>query len=365
MSTENKQADENSIVQYKRIEDAKVIVEKLSDAAWPLMQHSNFLHGEGKLTRSEFVRRLKEIESVHLSFQRLFLHYLVISNWRLDNIREQLERISSPHSFNEFIPIHIHEDEFEDFVRVTEAFGMDHRLYGIFDRMIRASLFYSENFSSNDVTTANSQMKFSIEILKEDYLSNKGKGIQDIEKKAICAFGSACTDALEGILSDREWGILHVNGCFSRRDSLNIHREVQNQKKKLLKLLTYYFTQHLCEHSEKKKLLKIFKVIGDNFVLYKNHIDEKNPKRNESDVVQGYENHLKFKSLVESSYTVSDARTILDYNPKFRSIAFPHIVVRLLRLSDWHVSERFLHTHQECLNSDEIKYLKDLAAEGT
>jgi len=359
MSTENNQEDENSIVQYKRIEDAKVIVEKLSDAVWPLMQHSNLLHGERKLSRSEFVLRLKEIESEHLSFQRLFLHHLMVSGWKLDNIRAEIEKISSHHSFNEFILIHIHQDEIEGFVPTTEIFGMGKDLCGLFDRMIKATLFYSANFSSNDVTTANSQMKFSIEILNEDYLSNKGKGIRENEKKAISAFANACTDAFESTLSDRGWGILHVNGCFSRRDSYDIHHEVQIQKKKLLKLLVGYFTQYLHAHPEKKNLLKVFKVIGDNFGLYKKHIDEKNPNRNKSDVVRGYGSHLNFKSLVESSYTIGDAGNIINYDPKIRTIAFPHIVARLLRLSDWHV--RQLLPCRESLDPKEIQYLKELA----
>lgn len=361
MTTENSTTPDNSIVQYDRIEDAKYIAEKISNSLWSHIEHWSNLSPEDEISREAFLRRLKDAEERYLTFQRFFLSYLVASCWALKTIREKLESLSSSYSFEEFINLQAHSDEFEFCLPATGLLNFDRDMNGLFDRLVKSTLLYIASFDRPSPYTNSNDFDFSAEPLNPKYLSSRVSGISKRESEVIKAFTEACLEGFGLVASEREWEILHIQGCFSRRDAYNINQEVKMFKTKLRKPLFALLKQTYLQHSARKELLDMFKFIG------KSHMRLMEAPKT-GDTSCDNKSYLEFKELVAASLSYQDVSRIYEFDPKVRTVEFPHIVARILRIANWYVnrqtSKDFSKNKDCAMNQQEIEYLKSLASEG-
>lgn len=360
MTTENSTTPDNSIVQYDRIEDAKYIAEKISNSLWSHIEHWSNLSPEDEISREAFLRRLEDAEERYLTFQRFFLSYLVASCWALKAIREKLESLSSSDSFEEFINLQAHSDEFEFCLPATGLLNFDRDMNGLFDRLVKSTLLYIASFDSPIPYIIRNTLEFAIEPLDPKYLSSKVGGSERV-LEVIKNFTEACLEGFGVISSEREWEILHIQGCFSRSDAYNINQEVKMFITKLRKPLFALLKQTYLQHSAKKELLRVFEVIGGNHIrLLKAQKTDNASCENKS--------CLEFKELVAASLSYKDVSRIYEFDPKIRTIEFPHIVARILRVANWYVNRQTskdFSKNKDCvMNQQEIEYLKSLASEG-
>lgn len=359
MITEKNELSESLIVQTQRIEDAKFIVELLSDKIYSRLRYRSIRPSWLDVSRTDFLSAYRESEETYLIFQRRFLHYLVISPWKLDQVKEQLSKIDRSHAFTTFISLQVHHEELE-YVRPDVGFlGLDCDMGGMFDRLVKSALLYEDRFTGS--STRNGTLDFPVLWFDEKYLSpEKPKGMKETDIKIVTTFAHACVDGMTDIFSARQWEIIHLGGCFSRRDSFEVEEEVESLKKNVLPVLIALLKQVFNEHTNQKELRSMFRLIGNNFLKHK-----KSQKRTSacSDIPhlepEDRRPHIEFKLLVDSSLTFHDVDKFVSFDPKIRTISFSHIVARLLRVSSWY-SQVNTSTSKEML-CDEIIYLKELA----
>ena len=358
MTTEKNELSESSIVQTQRIDDAKFIVELLSDGIYSHLQYWSVPPSKVDYSRTDFLHAYNESEERFLIFQRQFLHYLVISPWKLDQVKEKLEKIKKDSMFNAFISMQVHHDELENVRPEVGFLGFDSNMGGMFDRLVKSSLLYGEHITV--LSVRNNLLDFPVSWLDVEYLLPKPKGMKERDIKIITTFAHACIDGMTNIFSEREWDIIHLGGCYSRRDPFDVKVEVESLIQKLLPVLIAQLKQVFNEHTNQKELRRMFELIGNHYLKHKN--SQKTPSAsNDISAIElaGRDPHTKFKILIDSSLTFHDVDKILSFDPKIRTISFPHIVGRLLRVSSWY-SRVNTSTSKE-MNCEEIKYLKELA----
>lgn len=358
MTTEKNELSESSIVQTQRIDDAKFIVELLSDGIYSHLQHWSVLPSKVDYSRTDFLHAYNESEEKYLIFQRRFLHYLVVSPWRLDQLREQLSKIEKSHIFNTFISLQVHHEELEHIQPDVSFLRLDCDMGGLFDRLVKSSLLYGERITVSSI--GNGSVDFPVSWLDERYLSPKPKGMKETDIKIITTFAHACIDGMANIFFEREWEIIHLGGCFSRRDSFDVKVEVESLKQKLLPVLIAQLKQVFNEHTNQKDIRRMFQLIGNNYLKHKKSQKTHSAGNDKSDIESACRDlHAEFKILVDASLTFHDVDKIRSFDPKIRTIWFPHIVGRLLRVSSWY--SRVNTSKSKEMGCEEIKYLKELA----
>lgn len=358
MTTEKKELSESSIVQTQRIDDAKFIVELLSDGIYSHLQYWSIPPSKVDYSRTDFLHACNELEKRYLIFQRRFLHYLVISPWRLDQLREQLSKIEKSYFFNTVISLQVHHNELDCIQPDVSFLGFECDMGGLFDRLVKSSLLYGERITVSSIRSGS--LDFPESWFDEQYLSPKPKGMKETDIKIVTTFAHACIDGMTSIFFEREWEIIHLGGCFSRRDSFDVKVEVERLKKKLRPILVAQLKQVFNEHANQEGVREIFRSIGNNFLKYKKSRKRNSACNDKSHIVpDDRKPHIEFKMLVDSSLTFHDVDKILSFDPKIRNLSFPHIVARLLRVSSWY-SRVNTSTSKE-MNCEEIKYLKELA----
>lgn len=353
MTTEHSTTSNGSIVQYDRVENAKVIVEILSNCVWSHIQYWSALSSKENLSRTQFLDRYKDAEERYITFQRLFVYHLVVSVWELDVIRGKIAPLASSYDFEKFISNQVHVDEFEFCRPVIGLSDLNHDMNGLFDRLMKATGLYVARFNQPSSYLKNNCLGVPVESLEFEYVSDQEVAIGAKEIRIISNFTEVCLDGFEGVVSDTEWELLHVVGCFSRRDSYNIAQEVKMFKAKLRKPLIAALKQIYVRHSAKKKLLKMFKVIWN---LY----SQRDKAKNTSDLASDFKPHLEFKALIEASFTHHDVNRIYKFDPKVRTRDLQRIVSRLLRVANWYVNRE--STQEIEMSPEEVKYLKELAS---